>query len=271
VCQRTLRAGSWNVRQDCGKCSVRVADRVADLQTYFWDGEAVAERATCERQAMACECKGFISFCTRYECLGKITEGNVTSLRVAMPSNRLCSCYNCQGHSSLSLASQHTHSLSMAAPYNQSLPLPYHLHQPFISTPPPPLPAARPRPPRQRRPTDPSSQNTPTTTEHDRLSGLRASVLETAIGIGFGNNNTVAKWIFSNPLAEEDEEDDVRPPPCILFFFLYLLIAPRPQHRYPHPPPRPHPTPSSQKAFPPLLPDTSQTQSYNPSPPYVQR
>lgn len=35
---------------------------------------------------------------------------------------------------------------------------------------------------------------------------IRASVLETALELGFGQNTTVADWIFNNPLSEEAEE-----------------------------------------------------------------
>jgi hypothetical protein len=73
----------------------------------------------------------------------------------------------------------------------------------------PAVPSARPRPPRPVRPgsRDPA--------EKDRQSGLRASVLETALEIGFSSNSTVANWIFNNPLEEgeegeeEEEEEDV--------------------------------------------------------------
>lgn len=35
-------------------------------------------------------------------------------------------------------------------------------------------------------------------------------MLETALELGFGSNNTVANWIFNNPLEEEEEpEEDV--------------------------------------------------------------
>jgi hypothetical protein len=35
---------------------------------------------------------------------------------------------------------------------------------------------------------------------------VRASVLETALELGFGQNSTVANWIFNNPLSEEAED-----------------------------------------------------------------
>lgn len=35
---------------------------------------------------------------------------------------------------------------------------------------------------------------------------VRASVLETALELGFGQNSTVADWIFNNPLSEEAED-----------------------------------------------------------------
>ncbi|KAL1943720.1 hypothetical protein VTO73DRAFT_4165 [Trametes versicolor] len=41
----------------------------------------------------------------------------------------------------------------------------------------------------------------------NRGSGLRASILESALELGFGSNRTVANWMF-NPVAEEDEEND---------------------------------------------------------------
>jgi hypothetical protein len=70
----------------------------------------------------------------------------------------------------------------------------------------PSTPSLRPRPPRSHRPAE--------TSNTDRQSGLRASVLETALEIGFGTNDTVARWIFNNPLAEaeEEEEEDVSIP-----------------------------------------------------------
>ena len=40
---------------------------------------------------------------------------------------------------------------------------------------------------------------------------VRASVLETALELGFGQNSTVANWIFNNPLSEEAE--DIEPEP----------------------------------------------------------
>lgn len=38
---------------------------------------------------------------------------------------------------------------------------------------------------------------------------LRASVLETALELGIGGNNSLANWMFTNTLAEEEEEDEV--------------------------------------------------------------
>ena len=35
---------------------------------------------------------------------------------------------------------------------------------------------------------------------------VRASVLESALALGFGQNSTVADWIFNNPLSEEAED-----------------------------------------------------------------
>jgi hypothetical protein len=35
---------------------------------------------------------------------------------------------------------------------------------------------------------------------------LRASVLETALELGLGNNSTVANWMFNNSVEEVDEE-----------------------------------------------------------------
>ncbi|KAG8215843.1 hypothetical protein J3R82DRAFT_7786 [Butyriboletus roseoflavus] len=40
---------------------------------------------------------------------------------------------------------------------------------------------------------------------------VRASVLETALELGFGQNTTVADWIFNNPLLEEPEEPHPEP------------------------------------------------------------
>ncbi|KAI0764160.1 hypothetical protein BD413DRAFT_194734 [Trametes elegans] len=57
-----------------------------------------------------------------------------------------------------------------------------------------PTPFARP----QR--VDPNTEN--------RGSGLRASILESALELGVGSNRTVANWIF-NPVQEADEEDEV--------------------------------------------------------------
>ena len=56
-----------------------------------------------------------------------------------------------------------------------------------------PAPKARP----QRAP-DPSA---------DRSSVLRASILESALELGIGNNGAVANWIF-NTVEEGDEEDN---------------------------------------------------------------
>ncbi|KAL1703082.1 hypothetical protein EV121DRAFT_281379 [Schizophyllum commune] len=35
---------------------------------------------------------------------------------------------------------------------------------------------------------------------------VRASILDAALDLGYGSNSTVAKWMFENPLEEEDEE-----------------------------------------------------------------
>lgn len=40
---------------------------------------------------------------------------------------------------------------------------------------------------------------------------VRASVLESALELGFSQNSTVANWIFNNPLSEEAE--DLHPEP----------------------------------------------------------
>lgn len=40
---------------------------------------------------------------------------------------------------------------------------------------------------------------------------VRASVLETALELGFSQNSTVANWIFNNPLSEEVEELHLEP------------------------------------------------------------
>lgn len=40
---------------------------------------------------------------------------------------------------------------------------------------------------------------------------VRASVLETALELGFGQNSTVADWIFNNPLSEEPEDSHPEP------------------------------------------------------------
>ncbi|KAF8556672.1 hypothetical protein OG21DRAFT_1482880 [Imleria badia] len=40
---------------------------------------------------------------------------------------------------------------------------------------------------------------------------VRASVLETALELGFGQNSTVANWIFNNPLSEEAEDLHLEP------------------------------------------------------------
>ena len=42
-----------------------------------------------------------------------------------------------------------------------------------------------------------------------RTSGLRASILESALELGIGSNRTVANWIF-NPVDEDEEEAEVR-------------------------------------------------------------
>lgn len=47
---------------------------------------------------------------------------------------------------------------------------------------------------------------------------LRASVLDVALELGIGNNNTVTNWMFNNSLEEEDEvreTDSVRVVCCI--------------------------------------------------------
>lgn len=39
---------------------------------------------------------------------------------------------------------------------------------------------------------------------------VRASVLDAAMQLGFGDpNSTVASWMFNNPVTEEDEEEEV--------------------------------------------------------------
>lgn len=48
---------------------------------------------------------------------------------------------------------------------------------------------------------------------HRNSNLVRASVLETALELGFGQNSTVANWIFNNPLSEEAE--DLLPEPEI--------------------------------------------------------
>jgi hypothetical protein len=65
--------------------------------------------------------------------------------------------------------------------------------------------ATTPRPPHLR----PRKVSTPATQRDSNA--LRASVLETALELGFGSNKTVANWIFNNPLEEEEEpeEEDV--------------------------------------------------------------
>ncbi|KAF8130562.1 hypothetical protein EV363DRAFT_1431856 [Boletus edulis] len=40
---------------------------------------------------------------------------------------------------------------------------------------------------------------------------VRASVLETALELGFSQNSTVADWIFNNPLSEEAEDSHLEP------------------------------------------------------------
>lgn len=40
---------------------------------------------------------------------------------------------------------------------------------------------------------------------------VRASVLETALELGFTQNSTVADWIFNNPLSEEPEDTHPEP------------------------------------------------------------
>lgn len=40
---------------------------------------------------------------------------------------------------------------------------------------------------------------------------VRASVLETALELGFSQNSTVADWIFNNPLSEEPEHLHTEP------------------------------------------------------------
>jgi hypothetical protein len=81
----------------------------------------------------------------------------------------------------------------------------------------PPAPHLRPRKP---PPSDVAKRDS---------NALRASVLETALELGFGSNNTVANWIFNNPLEEEEEpEEEVRyrPPSTkeilMIDFFLQL-------------------------------------------------
>jgi hypothetical protein len=76
--------------------------------------------------------------------------------------------------------------------------------------------------PRTRR--DPLSN---TTGDMNRDSNaLRASVLETALEIGFGANSTVADWIFNNPIAEEEEPEEVASDSPIPHVSLkYVLLA----------------------------------------------
>lgn len=45
------------------------------------------------------------------------------------------------------------------------------------------------------------------TNAENRGSGLRASILESALELGLGSNRTVANWMF-NPVEEVDEEND---------------------------------------------------------------
>ncbi|KAG6807508.1 hypothetical protein H0H92_007239, partial [Tricholoma furcatifolium] len=66
-----------------------------------------------------------------------------------------------------------------------------------------------PRPaPAVPRPTPPVTTTTsPSSPTNPRESNaLRASVLDAALQLGIGNNSTVTNWMFSNSLAEEDEE-----------------------------------------------------------------
>lgn len=64
--------------------------------------------------------------------------------------------------------------------------------------------AAIPRP----RPTASSSTSPTGSAEpiNRDSNALRASVLETALQLGIGNNSTVANWMFNNSLEEVDEE-----------------------------------------------------------------
>ena len=64
-----------------------------------------------------------------------------------------------------------------------------------------------PRPPRPPAAIKTPSPPPPEHVESNRQSNaLRASVLDAALQLGIGNNNAVAKWMFTGEDLEEDEE-----------------------------------------------------------------
>ncbi|KAJ7650708.1 hypothetical protein FB45DRAFT_997532 [Roridomyces roridus] len=62
--------------------------------------------------------------------------------------------------------------------------------------------------PAPSKPTLRPAASQPTEPIHRESNALRASVLDAALQLGFGSNNTVANWMFSNTLEEEEEEPD---------------------------------------------------------------
>ncbi|KAG5640853.1 hypothetical protein DXG03_006818 [Asterophora parasitica] len=68
--------------------------------------------------------------------------------------------------------------------------------------------------PRPQAPTPrpaPASPVSPAGGANRESNALRASILDAALILGIGNNNLVSDWMFSNSLAEEDEDDQRSP------------------------------------------------------------
>ncbi|KAJ7056565.1 hypothetical protein C8F01DRAFT_1233686 [Mycena amicta] len=61
--------------------------------------------------------------------------------------------------------------------------------------------------PRQRPHARPTPVQAPSEPVNRESNALRASVLDAAMELGFGSNKTVANWMFSNTLDEEEEEE----------------------------------------------------------------
>ena len=59
-----------------------------------------------------------------------------------------------------------------------------------------------------------------TSSSNRESNALRASVLDVALELGFGQNSTVMNWMFNNSLTEEDE--DVRTSSTFLLYNFFL-------------------------------------------------